>query len=144
MKSALSVFAFVVGLAAPAAAQNFGPPDLIAAAKNEGKLIYYTANFAEVEQEVIKQFNKRFPEIRVEMVRAPGGQLITRATTEAAAGKLAVDLLDHSGRAFMSDMVDLCADYRPPNANVSLPEALISPKLGPRITLAGSSAYNTE
>ena len=75
--------------AAPAAAQQeFGPPELIAAAKKEGKLVYYTANFAEVEQEVIKAFNKRFPEIKVEMLRAPGGQLITRVKTEAAAGKL--------------------------------------------------------
>src|SRR5262249_47269593 len=144
MKSALSVFAFVVGLAAPAAAQNFGPPDLIAAAKNEGKLIYYTANFAEVEQEVIKQFNKRFPEIRVEMVRAPGGQLITRVKTEAAAGKLAADLVDHSDRALMSELVDLFADYTPPNPNDSLPEAMISPKLWPRVTLVWSIAYNTE
>ena len=73
--------------ASPASAQQeFGSPELIAAAKAEGKLVYYTANFAEVEQQVIKEFNKRFPEIRVEMVRAPGGQLITRVRTEAAAG----------------------------------------------------------
>ena len=73
--------------AAPALAQDFASPELIAAAKAEGKLVLYTANFAEVEQEVIKEFNKRFPEIKVEMVRAPGGQLITRVKTEAAAGK---------------------------------------------------------
>jgi iron(III) transport system substrate-binding protein len=144
MKPALSVFAIVVALATPAAPQDFGPPDLIAAAKNEGKLIYYTANFAEVEQEVIKQFNKRFPEIRVEMVRAPGGQLITRVKTEAAAGKLAADLVDHSDRALMSELVDLFADYTPPNANDYLPEAMISPKLWPRVTLVWSIAYNTE
>ena len=46
------------------AQQEFGSPELIAAAKKEGKLVYYTANFAEVEQQVIKAFNKRFPEIR--------------------------------------------------------------------------------
>jgi iron(III) transport system substrate-binding protein len=57
--------------------ENIGSPELIAAAKAEGKMILYTANFAEVEQDVIKEFNKRFPEIKVEMVRAPGGQLIT-------------------------------------------------------------------
>ena len=51
-------------------------------------LVFYTANFTEVEQEVIKAFNKRFPFVKVEMVRAPGGQLITRIKTEAAAGKL--------------------------------------------------------
>ena len=47
--------------AAPASAQQeFGSPELIAAAKAEGKLVYYTANFAEIEQEVIKAFNKQY------------------------------------------------------------------------------------
>ena len=84
-----------------ASAQEFGSPELIAAAKAEGKLVLYTANFAEVEQDTIKAFNKRFPEIKIEMVRAPGGQLITRVKTEAAAGKLIADIVDHSDRALM-------------------------------------------
>src|SRR5215469_2232663 len=107
----------VAALSAPAfAQQEFGSPDLIAAAKKEGRLVYYTANFAEVEQEVINAFNKRFPEIKVEMVRAPGGQLITRVKTEAAANKLAADVVDHSDRALMKDLTDLFQDYAPPNA----------------------------
>jgi iron(III) transport system substrate-binding protein len=130
-------------LVAPTAAQNLGPPELIAAAKNEGKLVYYTANFAEVEQEVIKQFNKRFPEITVEMVRAPGGQLITRVKTEAAAGKLAADVVDHSDRALMSELVDMFQDFAPPNGKDYLPESMISPKLWPRATLVWSIAYNS-
>src|SRR5262249_24878835 len=83
MKSILIALGLASALAIPAAAQDFGPPELIAAAKKEGRLVYYTANFAEVEQEVIKAFNKRFPEIKVEMVRAPGGQLITRIRQQA-------------------------------------------------------------
>jgi iron(III) transport system substrate-binding protein len=139
----------VVGLAAalaasPALAQDFGSPELIAAANKEGRLVYYTANFAEVEQQVINAFNKRFPNIKVEMVRAPGGQLITRVKTEAAAGKLAADVVDHSDRALMADLVDLFQDYAPPNAADYLPEAQISPKLWPRATLVWSIAYNTE
>jgi iron(III) transport system substrate-binding protein len=126
------------------AEENFGPPELIAAAKAEGKLVYYTANFAEVEQQVIKEFNKRFPEIKVEMVRAPGGQLITRVKTEAAAGKLIADVVDHSDRALMSELVDLFQDYTPPNAADYNPQAQISPKLWPRATLVWSIAYNTE
>jgi iron(III) transport system substrate-binding protein len=130
--------------AAPALAQSFGSPELIAAAKKEGKLVYYTANFAEVEQEVIKAFNKRFPEIKVEMVRAPGGQLITRVKTEAAAGKLAADVVDHSDRGLMAGLLDLFQDYTPPNGTDYRPDALISPKLWPRATLVWSLAYNTE
>src|SRR5712664_3362261 len=129
---------------APATAQQeFGSPELIAAAKAEGKLVYYTANFAEVEQRVIKEFNKRFPEIKIEMVRAPGGQLITRVKTEAAAGKLSADVVDHSDRALMTDLVGLFQDYAPPNGKDYLPESMISPKLWPRATLVWSIAYNS-
>jgi iron(III) transport system substrate-binding protein len=131
--------------ASPAFAQKeFGSSELIAAAKKEGKLVYYTANFAEVEQEVIKAFNKRFPEVKVEMVRAPGGQLITRVKTEAAAGKLSADVIDHSDRALMIGLVDLFQDYAPPNGADYRPDALISPKLWPRATIVWSIAYNTE
>src|SRR3979409_1058260 len=128
---------------APAPAQEFGSPELIAAAKKEGKVVYYTANFAEVEQEVINAFNKRFPEIKVEMVRAPGGQLITRVKTEAAANKLSADVVDHSDRALMSDLVDLFQDYAPPNGKDYLAGSMISAKLSPPATLVWSIAYNS-
>src|ERR1700759_36197 len=133
---AIAVVAFVFAAAGtPARAQaEFGSPELIAAAKKEGKVVFYTTNFAEVEDQVIKAFNKRFPEISVEMVRAPGGQLITRIKTEAAAGKLIADLIDHSDRALMQPLEDLFQDYAPPNAADYDPAALISPKLWPRIT----------
>src|ERR1700693_3763226 len=129
-----SIVARIVAIAAlglalnalPARAQQeFGSPELIAAAKAEGKLVFYTANFAEVEQEVIKEFNKRFPFITVEMVRAPGGQLITRVKTEAAAGKLAADIVDHSDRGLMLEIADQFQDYAPPNAADYISDGLI-------------------
>src|SRR4051794_3985387 len=134
-----------LALSTPAkAADDFGPPELIAAAKAEGKLVYYTANFAEIEQLVIKEFNKRFPEIKVEMVRAPGGQLITRVKTEAAAGKLIADIVDHSDRALMQPLADMFQDYAPPNAADYNPGAKIGPQPWPRATLGGSIAHKTE
>src|SRR5216684_3853513 len=131
-------------IATPVLAQEFGSPELIAAAKKEGRLVLYTANFAEIEQEVINAFNKIFPEIKVEMVRAPGGQLITRVKTEAAANRLTADIVDHSDRALMKDLVDLFQDYAPPNAADYREDVRISPKLWPRLTTAWSIAYNTE
>jgi iron(III) transport system substrate-binding protein len=127
-----------------AGAQDFGPKELIEAAEKEGQLTYYTANFAEVEQEVIKEFNKRFPRIKVSMVRAPGGQLITRIKTEAAAGKLAADVINHSDRGLMLEMADMFQDYTPPNAADYRPDALVSPKLWPGVTLGWAIAYNTQ
>src|SRR5215469_5377559 len=142
--------AAAAALAMPALARRaladgeFGSAELIAAAKKEGRLVYYTANFAEVEQEVINAFNKRFPEVKVEMVRAPGGQLITRVKTEAAANKLSADVIDHSDRALMKDLIDLFQDYAPPNAADYREDVKISPNLWPRLTTAWSIAYNTE
>jgi iron(III) transport system substrate-binding protein len=108
-----------------ALAQNFGGQALIDAAKKEGRMVYYTADFSEPEQEIIKAFNKRFPFVKVEMVRAPGGQLITRIKTEAAAGKLTADAVCHSDRGLMLAIADLF-------------------QLWPKTTLGWSIAYNTE
>src|SRR5215813_13995989 len=135
--------ALALGAGSARAADDLGPPELIAAAKAEGKFVYYTANFAEIEQIVIKEFNKRFPEIKVEMVRAPGGQLITRVKTEAAAGKLDADVVDHFDRALMKDLTDLFQEYAPPNGADYAPEAMSAPKLWPRVTLVWSIAYNS-
>ena len=91
----------------------------------------YTATFVEVEQEVINEFRKKFPFIRIEMIRAPGGQLITRVKTEAASGKLAADVVLHSDRGLIKGIENMFADYAPPNAADYLPESLVSPKLWP-------------
>jgi len=78
------------------------------------------------------------------MIRAPGGQLIQRVKTEAAAGKLAADLVLHSDRGLMKGIEHLFADYAPPNAADYLPDALASPKLWPNITVGWCIAYHTE
>ena len=143
VKAGVLAVALAASGASMALAQNFGPPELIEAAKKEGKFVLYTANFTEVEQELIKVFNKRFPFVKVELVRAPGGQLITRIKTEAAAGKLLADVIDHSDRGLMLELNDLFQDYTPPNAADYLEGSRVSPKLWPRVTLIWSIAYNS-
>src|SRR6476619_3148517 len=133
------------GWTLPAAAQDeFGSKELVAAAEKEGSLTYYTANFAETEQEVIKAFNKRFPKGKVAMVRAPGGQLNTRIKTEAAAGKLSADVVNHSDRGLMLEIKDQFQDYAPPNAKDYRDDVQVAPQLWPKTTLGWSIAYNTE
>src|SRR4051812_46755936 len=139
VRMALSLFASLT----PAAAQ-FGPPELIEAARQEGKLVFYSANIAESETPVMNAFNKRFPFIKIEFLRAPGNQLLQRVKTEAAAGKLLADVIDHSDRALMREIEDIFQDYAPPNAADYLPEAIASPKLWPRSTVVWSIAYNSE
>jgi iron(III) transport system substrate-binding protein len=127
------------------AAKPFAPPaSLTDAAKKEGRLVLYTATFTEVAQETINTFNKTFPSIRVDLVRASGGQLITRVQSEAAAGKLIADIVEHSDRGQLKALEDLFADYAPPNAADYLPAALVSPKLWPTNTPGWCIAYNSE
>src|SRR6201988_2501560 len=133
----------LASLAAPAAAQ-FGPPELIEAARKEGKLVFYSANVAESEMPVINAFNKGFPFIKIEFLRAPGAQLIQRIKTEAAAGKLLADVVDHSDRALMLEIENLFQDYKPPNEADYIPEARVSEKLWPRSTVGWAIAYNSE
>ena len=116
----------VAAFALPARAQFAPPPELIEAARKEGKLVFYSANVAESEQPVIEAFNKRFPFIKVEFLRAPGNQLLQRVKTEAAAGKLLADVIDHSDRALMLEIENLFQDYKPPNAADYIPETRVS------------------
>lgn len=136
--------AFALALAPCAAQAQFGPPELIEAAKKEGKLVFYSANVAESEQPIIDAFSKKFPFIKVEFLRAPGNQLLQRVKTEAAAGKLLADVIDHSDRSLMLEIENIFEDYAPPNAADYIPETRASEKLWPRSTVVWSIAYNTE
>ena len=64
--------------------------------------------------------------------------------TEAAAGKLLADVIDHSDRSLMLEIEDLFQDYAPPNAADYIPETRSSPKLWPRSTVVWAIAYNSE
>jgi iron(III) transport system substrate-binding protein len=141
----LAAAGVLVRLGPARAAKPYDPPgSLIDAAKKEGRMVLYTASFTEVEQETVAVFNKRFPFVRVEIVRASGGQLITRVRTELAAGKLVADVIDHSDRSLMKPIEDAFIDYAPPNAADYLPSSLFSPKYWPRITPGWCIAYQTE
>ena len=126
------------------AAKPFNPPaSQVEAATKEGEMVLYTAAFPEVMQDTIALFNKRF-KIQVKMVRASGGQLITRVKTEAATGKLEADVLDHSDRGQTKAIEDMFADYAPPNAADYMSSVPVSPKLWPTITPGWSIAWNPE
>ena len=64
--------------------------------------------------------------------------------TEAAAGKLLADVIDHSDRSLMLEIENLFQDYAPPNAADYIPETRVSQKLWPRSTVVWAIAYNSE
>ena len=136
--------AFLLACAAHAAEPDFVPSaDLLAAAKKEGKIVLYTANFLDTEQAVAKRFSERFPGMQIEIVRAPTGQLITRIKTEAAANRMIADVIDISDRVQARGMIELFAPYAPPNA-ADYPEvARTADRLWPRSGNAWTITYNS-
>ena len=141
---AAALAAVVIVGAARAAEPLYTPAaDLLAAAKKEGKVVLYTANFLDTEQAVAKRFSERFPGLQVEIVRAPTGQLITRIKTEAAANRMIADVIDISDRVQARAMLDLFAPYAPPNA-ADYPEvARTADRLWPRSGNAWTITYNS-
>jgi hypothetical protein len=74
--------AFFFACAAHAAAPDLVPSaDLLAAAKKEGKIVLYTANFLDTEQAVAKRFSERFPGMQIEIVRAHDAFVAPRSSS---------------------------------------------------------------
>jgi iron(III) transport system substrate-binding protein len=130
------------GAAAAVAQSPFGSDDLIAKAKKEGAVVLYTANQLESEQLLSKGFNARFPEIKVEIVRAPGSQLIARIDAESAGGKLRADVIEFSDGGLASKYLAQFDSYAPPNAADYPDSARIGGKLWPKTTWGYVLSYN--
>lgn len=144
-RGAAASAAFFLACAAHAAEPDYEPSaELLAAARKEGKIVLYAANFLDTEQAVAKRFSERFPGIGIEIVRAPTGQLITRIKTEAAANRMIADVIDISDRVQARAMIELFAPYAPPNA-ADYPEvARTADRLWPRSGNAWTITYNSE
>lgn len=66
---------------------------VVAAAKTEGQLAVYTTESQSTIDNVLKDFNVLYPEIKVSVVRAPSGQLGIRIEQEEASGAPSADIL---------------------------------------------------
>jgi iron(III) transport system substrate-binding protein len=144
-RSGVAAAILLLAGAVQAAEPDFVPSaELLAAARREGKVVLYTANFLDTEQAVVKRFSARFPGVQIEIVRAPTGQLITRIKSEAAANRMIADVIDISDRVQARDMSELFAPYAPPNA-ADYPEvARTGDRLWPRSGNAWTITYNSE
>ena len=57
---------------------------ITAAAKKEGKVTFYSAQVALLLQRIVAGFKKAHPDIEIEAVRGPSGELVTKVTAERA------------------------------------------------------------
>ena len=92
--------AIMLGLAAPAWAAD--PVD-VAAAKKEGKVVWYTSTPISTANKIVKAFETETG-IKVELFRSGGSQVLRRFMQEQEAGHLAADVLTTSDPAATAAM----------------------------------------
>jgi iron(III) transport system substrate-binding protein len=95
--SALAIggtFATRVLAAAPPASQV--TPQLIAAAKKEGKAVWYTSVDLKVAEELAKRFEAKYPGVAVQVERTGAERLLQRIGQEYSANVHAVDVVNSS------------------------------------------------
>lgn len=98
---ALIVLALLGG---PAFAQPFTPDPIDeAVAKREGAVSWYTSTPVRAAQYIATEFERRTG-IKVELLRTGGGEVIRRFQQEAAAGRIAADVITMSDMSAAIDM----------------------------------------
>jgi iron(III) transport system substrate-binding protein len=91
--AASAVLAIAIGLVVSAHADEQG---VVEAAKKEGKLIIYTGVERAAAQVVVNAFQKRYPFIAAETVRASSSKLATRLDAEIEANRVQGDVFEFS------------------------------------------------
>ncbi|HTH98748.1 MAG TPA: extracellular solute-binding protein [Stellaceae bacterium] len=71
-------------------------PDLVAAAKKEGKVVFYTSTDLAVSEKVAAEFQKEYPGISVQVERSGAERVFQRIGQEYSAGIHNVDVVDSS------------------------------------------------
>jgi len=67
--------------------------ELIAAAKKEGQVLWYTTNSPKDNQKLLNGFMKKYPSIKAQAYRAAGPQIASRFRAEERAGKHLADVV---------------------------------------------------
>jgi iron(III) transport system substrate-binding protein len=74
-------------------------PELIAAAKKEGKAVWYTSVDLKVAEEIAKRFEAKYPGVSVQVERTGAERVLQRITQEYASNIHAVDVVNSSDAA---------------------------------------------
>lgn len=100
--------------AMPASAQSWD--QIVAAAKKEGRVVFYTSLVQNGVEQLIEKFNETYPEIEVEFIRLGSNPLIERFATEFNAGRHLADVMSTAPdeRLFQGAKDGWMAKWTPP------------------------------
>lgn len=83
-----------------------GTPELVKAACTEGAVSYYTGQDGNDERQILRDFEKQFPCIKVSVISVGTSQLYERVRTEAQAGRVNGDVMLLSDIALAGKLID--------------------------------------
>ena len=90
---------------------------LVAAAKQEKEVVWYTTTSAGDNQAIVAGFSKKYPFLKVQVLRSTGEKLRQRILTEAAAGQFYADAASVSSMEMgLLKSKNLLQPYDPPEA----------------------------
>jgi iron(III) transport system substrate-binding protein len=140
-----TLFAEPVKAAPPPAAEI--TPELIAAARKEGKVSYYSALELNVAERLAKAFEAKYPGISVHVERSGAERIFQRIAQEQGSGINAVDVANSTDPAHYLDWKgkDWLAPYLPDDVAKYLPADQVDPD-GTYATSCGwieTIGYNT-
>ena len=92
-----------VRLPLPLYAQSTHHTALVEGAKKEGKLVWYTSMAIDTSKPLLDAFQKEYPFIKAELVRAGEEQLMNRILSETRAGKWLFDAISTSAMSVLVD-----------------------------------------
>src|ERR1700756_3394655 len=116
-------------------------PDLVQAAKREGRVAWYTV--AGESQQLAQEFERRYPFVKVEVVRSTVYPLLTRILNEARTGNYLFDVVRQSTSEF-SSRGDWYNPTNLPNARVTTPDGRTTRDIGPPPTITTLSSDTTQ
>jgi len=143
--AASALFAEPVKAAPPPAADI--TPELLAAARKEGKVFYYSALELNVAERLAKAFEAKYPEISVHVERSGAERIFQRIAQEQGSGINAVDVANSTDPAHYLDWKgkDWLAPYLPDDVAKYFPADQVDPD-GTYATSCGwieAIGYNT-
>ena len=97
--------AFAVLGASPLAgwAQAGDWPSVVAAARKEGRVQFYTGQTLPVANRIVAGFRKQYPDIAVEVTRGPSGEILAKVDQERAANLDGADVFVSTEVAWFTD-----------------------------------------
>ena len=108
---------FLFSLCVLSAARAGANPKIIEAAKEEGKVSYYTTMTLSQSKKVVDKFQQKYPFIQAELFRGGGDEVLNRIQNEARGGLYAWDVVSTRGDSVLTLMdAKLITSYRSPES----------------------------